>query len=168
MEKLELKHLIPYLLYGAKMIAPHSRRKGGFYHYPILLKPHNISYATRYKPILRPFSDLTKEIEINGEKFIPIVELAKICDESFQHDKDVKTKGKIHGCKYLDKNDIVNVLAYHEDIMTFGLHSNGSLGKQFHVAPNQYTMFQKLFEWHFDVFGLIEKGLAIDINSLKD
>ena len=23
-----------------------------------------------------------------------------------------------------------------------------------------------LFEWHFDVFGLIEKGLAIDINTL--
>lgn len=24
-----------------------------------------------------------------------------------------------------------------------------------------------LFEWHFDVFGLIEKGLAIDINTLN-
>ena len=25
---------------------------------------------------------------------------------------------------------------------------------------------QKLFEWHFDVFGLIKKGLVIDINTL--
>jgi hypothetical protein len=26
----------------------------------------------KIKPILRPLSDLTKEIEVNGEKFIPI------------------------------------------------------------------------------------------------
>lgn len=30
-----------------------------------------------------------------------------------------------------------------------------------------YKIVQKLFEWHFDVFGLIEKGLAIDINTLN-
>lgn len=29
-----------------------------------------------------------------------------------------------------------------------------------------YIVIQKLLEWHFDVFGLIEKGLAIDINTL--
>jgi len=27
--------------------------------------------------------------------------------------------------------------------------------------------YNKLLEWHFDVHGLIEKGLAIDINTLK-
>jgi len=26
---------------------------------------------------------------------------------------------------------------------------------------------QRLMEWHFDIYGLIEKGLAIDINTLK-
>ena len=30
-----------------------------------------------------------------------------------------------------------------------------------------YWLLSHLFEWHFDVFGLIEKGLAIDINTLK-
>jgi len=25
---------------------------------------------------------------------------------------------------------------------------------------------QKLFEWHFDVFGLIEKGLALNKNEV--
>ena len=29
-----------------------------------------------------------------------------------------------------------------------------------------YGLVSKLIEWHFDVFGLIEKGLAIDINTL--
>lgn len=29
-----------------------------------------------------------------------------------------------------------------------------------------YINYEYCFEWHFDVFGLIEKGLAIDINTL--
>ena len=33
------------------------------------------------------------------------------------------------------------------------------------VAP--YHLVQKLLEWHFDVFGLIKEGLAIDVNNLK-
>jgi len=32
------------------------------------------------KPIVRPLSDLTKEIEHDGEKFIPIFKLTKLCD----------------------------------------------------------------------------------------
>ena len=31
-----------------------------------------------------------------------------------------------------------------------------------------YRSVESLFENHFDVFGLIEKGLAIDINTLED
>jgi len=27
--------------------------------------------------------------------------------------------------------------------------------------------YSLLFKWHFDVFGLIKKGLAVDINTLK-
>lgn len=30
----------------------------------------------------------------------------------------------------------------------------------------QFRFVQKLIEWHFDVFGLIDAGLAVDINSL--
>lgn len=30
-----------------------------------------------------------------------------------------------------------------------------------------YKDVQKLFEWHFDVFGLIDQGLAIDINTIE-
>ena len=32
---------------------------------------------------------------------------------------------------------------------------------------NQYKLHELLFEWHFDVFNLIEKGLALDISTLK-
>ena len=30
-----------------------------------------------------------------------------------------------------------------------------------------YFIVEKLFEWHFDIFGLIDAGLAIDINTVK-
>ena len=29
-----------------------------------------------------------------------------------------------------------------------------------------YGIVEKFIEWHFDIFGLIEQGLAIDINTL--
>ena len=32
----------------------------------------------------------------------------------------------------------------------------------------KYSVISKLFEWHFDVFGLINKGLAIDISTLSE
>ena len=40
-------------------------------------------------------------------------------------------------------------------------HTSNGDPEMFH-----YPVVQRLFEHHFDVFGLIEKGLAIDINSL--
>jgi hypothetical protein len=36
------------------------------------------------------------------------------------------------------------------------------------VMKMNYEDVLKLLEWHFDIFGLIEKGLAIDINTLKN
>ena len=36
------------------------------------------------------------------------------------------------------------------------------------IFKQKYWIAQKLFEWHFDVFGLIEAGLAIDINTLNN
>jgi hypothetical protein len=35
-----------------------------------------------------------------------------------------------------------------------------------HFPNNQYEAYQYLFKWHLDIFGLIEKGLAIDVNDL--
>jgi hypothetical protein len=37
-----------------------------------------------------------------------------------------------------------------------------------HVGTIMYGDITKLFEWHFDVFGLITQGLAIDINRLNE
>lgn len=90
------------------------------------------------KLILRPLSDLTKEIEINGERFVPMnifwLEcgggLSNMAEESFKQ-------------QYYD-----NIVYTPIDSLAHGTVKN-------------------LIKWHFDVFGLIDKGLAIDINTLK-
>lgn len=80
-----------------------------------------------------PLSDLTKEIEVNGEKFVPLDAI------------------NLHECKFLHTTHLVNKMGYDFDITKI---------------PN--NSFVKLLEWHFDVFGLIEKGLAVDINTLNN
>jgi hypothetical protein len=121
-ETLELKHLAPYLPYGLKgnyevsEVVPSAKfelRKKE-------LRTDNIDFFLSYaKPILRPLSDLTKEIEVNGKKFIPIEEL----------DMDISFT-----------SDLLFLVTYGD--------------------------VEKLLEWHFDVFELIQKGLAVDINTI--
>lgn len=88
----------------------------------------NLNMGT-YIPILRPLSDLTKEIEHNGEKFVPIDLLRK--------------DGYYIGEDWIIEN--------FKDV------ENSSFG-----------FIQKLLEWHFDAANLIEKGEAIDVNSLNE
>jgi hypothetical protein len=35
------------------------------------------------------------------------------------------------------------------------------------VNQSSYMLIEQLIEWHFDVFGLIDNGLAVDINTLQ-
>ena len=39
--------------------------------------------------------------------------------------------------------------------------------RRFEPFKIQYILFEQLLKFHFDVFGLIKKGLAIDINTLS-
>lgn len=130
LEKLELKHLAPYLPYELKIrcgeISHPILTCADINEFEITIKEVFINSA--YKPILRPLSDLTKEIQVNGEKFVPI--------------------------------DKIN--EYDETAMSYSL--------SFYIDCTlrlPYYVIKYLFEWHFDVFGLIEKGLAIDINTLN-
>ena len=68
MEKLELKHIVGYLPYGLKMINEFE----DIWNINMSAFSANLDKViTSSKPILRPLSDLTKEIEVNGEKFVP-------------------------------------------------------------------------------------------------
>jgi hypothetical protein len=128
--ELERKHLAPYLPYGLKW------KMEGFPGFEQQYFNTRVDYSTKkMKPILRPLSDLTKEIEHNGEKFVPAESVVSF----------------YKGCR--SGSDFKIVM----DQFT----------KRLKEQILSYDQVQKLFEWHFDVFGLIESGLAIDINTIK-
>jgi hypothetical protein len=146
--KLELKHLAGYLPYGlkAKMnIFSDNQTEVGIEGLSTIGEVELSGIRTtvneffdisEIKPILRPLSDLTKEIEVNGEKFMPL--------EWFEHDSVAD---------YFDGNIWVKFLF--ED------------GRSDDLSLIPFGMIQKLLEWHFDIYGLIEAKLAIDINTLN-
>jgi hypothetical protein len=123
MDKLELKHLAPYLPYDLKLI-------GKNWDYKIIQFDMECGQSSGgvninsvdgeiFKPILRPLSDLTE----------------------------------FH---------IVNI-----DFTMGGLSAYGILRRiQENPKQGNFNMLEFLYQNHFDVFGLIEKNLAININTL--
>jgi hypothetical protein len=89
--KLELKNLLPYLPYELKFLY-----NGNIYKMRWINSTGDIEYDSQkdfidpfppnvfnkeldlVKLMLRPLSDLTKEIEINGERFVPYEKLKKM------------------------------------------------------------------------------------------
>lgn len=142
MEKLTLEQLAPYFPYRLKGVKDGEKIEAvllGIYgtggHSLTLcerINNHNtVDYDCQiddFKPLLRPLSDLTKEITHNGETFVPIQNIA-IYSPTDQ------------GLPYLIE--------------------------QIKTGFIEVIVFNKLIEWHFDVFGLIGKELAIDLNTIK-
>lgn len=123
--KLELKHLAPYLPYGLKVTNGNE---------VVEIVVENLRMALlnsdEFKLILHPLSSLTKEIEHDGERFVPI------------ETKPLSLYYR-NGSFYVgDDYGAHEVSAKHGDL--------------------PYCIFEKLIEWHFDVFGLIDAGIAIE------
>jgi len=142
--ELEVKHLAPYLPYGLKLqyVVRENVEKTGVLqsisHRDFETHPTRVSIEGLYneehiwifKPILRPLSDLNKEIVIKGEK----------------HQMWLL----INGQKALDNGKIENMNGY-----------------QYSILELSYNKIQTILNFHFDIFNLIEKGLAVDINTLS-
>ena len=125
--KLELKHLAPYLPYGLKNQRAFHKPKviDGIVGNKVYFGD-TVLFINQIEPILRPLSDLTKEIKVNGNLFTPNHHpLFKIFISA-------------------DMDWFIDNCPFFVD----------------------YGQVQKLLEWHFDIFGLIELGLAIDINTI--
>lgn len=171
MKKLEIKHIAPYLPYGLKVqhesidedvteicnIESLSLDCVTFdngcdfyfddseYDNPII------------KPLLRPLSDLYKEI--NG--VVGIIELAKI----------------EHPCSayHILRSKVVEVAGDNQSSMSFKydlednyfINSNFDCDDEYYPIMYQLDLFTYLFHHHYDIFGLIDKGLAIDLNSIS-
>jgi len=84
---LELKHLVPYLPYGLKVLNLSMHENGFRTKHSVktlVVTASNLEIGLKdvdgikYKPILRPISDLLKEIEIDGRKLTPQYEIDKV------------------------------------------------------------------------------------------
>lgn len=141
MEKLTIKHLAPYLPYELKLkegeLSSISNRWNTLKYVDSEMDDYNTSFDM-VTPILRPLSDLTKEITVNGETFIVTTKIREL----------------------FDKKDADKFIA------DFYFYNNIGRIKVIQTAP--YNIVQKLLSWHFDCFGLLEKNLAIDINTLNN
>ena len=169
--KLELKHLAPYLPYGIKIKTNH----GWEYLESLSSEFINIGNEDFYefheiKPYLRPLSNLIKEIEHNGEKFVPIIELFRmiykeIYDVDFEmpiKDFQMFNEPFFPSVKVSEKVEVTKAEYNYgfsiEYPNRFCFTVNGD-----ELVFNQLNLLDKLSEWHFDwKFGLIEKGLAIE------
>ena len=166
MKQLELNHIAPYLPYGLKYQGyyggvstmrdiKHIRdynEETDEYTPNIQVDGYTIEFI---KPLLRPLSDLYKEID--GE--VGIVEIAREVGLNFiRYDL-----GSSCVDLYLTDRNGKKSRFWYDGFKTgsFCLTIYG-YGK-----VNQLVGFQYLFENHYDVFGLIDKGLAIDLNSIS-
>ena len=136
MERLTIKKLAPYLPYGLKVIGFNSYIDKDMV---CDLTDRNLwkHIENQSKPLLRPLSSLTEEIEHNGSKFTPIYELGELALKKLPEGFD----------NLEDATKWVSISVY--------------------VGINElmYWLFEWLCEHHFDVFGLIDLGLALPIDG---
>lgn len=181
--KLELKHVCPYLPYEVRYLQELTNA-------PLRLNPRDVLYfiQTEQKLLLRPLSSLTKEIEHNGERFVPMVNLLEMYERNeFNKDESFKLFGKnikvnILDCKsnfYSSSNSTEHQVRYAFETSNMGTliysftycekfdrfafrdeTSNRPLGTAY-----QIQLFAKLAEWHIDYQDLIPAGLAIPIED---
>ena len=178
METLTLEHLAPYLPYGLRCQWNQSKpfelmglQKGNdSVNNELWTWRDGSKYLTGYlyecKPILRNLSDLTKEIEHNGEKFVPLFELCKMQGFSMgaksNWEYSYSTEFNCNTAMMKNKDWIFRYLGKQGDFYLNGIAEHN---KKHQKSHKQLAMFQKLFEWHFNVFNLPE-NLFVDINTL--
>ena len=139
-EELELKHLAPYLPYGLDLVIQiyasgecQGTTKMDVSNIETVLSMVNKQAENKAKfPILRPLSDLTKEITVNVGVIVPMEFLERTAFNELLTSPNIELMGDLIG-----------------------------------LMDTEYWIVNALFQWHFDVFGLIKKGLAVDINTLE-
>ena len=179
--RLELKHISPYHPY--KLMIMWDNGEAESYQKPLeslhsfLENPLGNS---KHKPILRPLSDLIKVINTNSDQFCPIFKLQEIEQGNWDGEEflpreleGIQEYGIREGdspvlyMEWIDKLRQTQSFSFKDgDFSRVWLRDKKRFGGLENLGVNnQRLLFEKMFEWHFDVFGLIEKGLAIDINT---
>lgn len=123
-------------------------------------------YLSDIKPILRPMSDLVKEITHRGQTFVPMVEIAKLLGYSglvrCENDGDVT-----YGFEMTYLDDAQGYLFdWNSESGSFSIWYDDDCAS-FPMADMIFNMdaLDMLSQWMFDYRWLIPAGLALDVNT---
>lgn len=100
--------------------------------------PLNYVGHCQFKPLLRPLSDLTREITHEGTKVVLL--------------------------DWINENTPLRVIMAVDSSGKSCLWCENVQSSHFNAWP--YSLHKILASFHFDIFGLIPDGLAIDINTI--
>ena len=115
-------------------------------------------WGDEFKLVLLSLSDLTKEIEVNGEKFVPIEKLRELYFETTEIDNGGYFSEKL---VYYENefSSYIKDIFYTSD---YESRYNNPIG-----YSTSINIYDKIIEWHFDVFDLHSKNLCIYYDELK-
>ena len=137
---LEIKHLAMYLPYQLQVRTEIGETNivSGLYNGGVTCEYRGDYDFNKIKPLLRPMSDLDNpNAKGKSEEYYSFLsKINRTLPDTLQVDSDLDFE--------LDANDSVH----------------------FFPSEKALYLYDFLFENHFDVFGLIGEGLAIDINKL--
>ena len=139
--KLEVKHLAPYLPYALKVqyIVRDKVEKTGYMR--SISHNEDEAHPTRVS--------INHNYEEHIWMFKPILKPIS----------DLKSELILEHFKYWEEVEFYG--------NSFSIKGKGMIMQGYDFDDLPYTLVQKLLEFHFDLFGLIEKGLAVDINTLS-
>ena len=155
MKQLELKHIAPYLPYNLKCKYPYGNKEGLVRNvFNLSLDSDDVKISVDFMdgehvwmfiPLLRPMSDLFENI-VHNEEIVCVAKVIKNLDYSIEWWNESRT-----------------ALHYPET----GEFCITSSDYELDYKSLDYSIIETLFKYHFDVFGLIEKGLAEPIVNEK-
>ena len=124
-------------------------------------------YVLRFKPILRPLSDLAKEVEHKGERFVPIVKIAEILGyENISLKGNDCQVGLIEsGSSYIKETLRYTDNYFYIDVEDYYYSSDSVKRYKDGIFMDHFQLFQKLIEWHFNLMDEDEE--FIDVNTLE-
>lgn len=173
-QQLTIEHIYPFFLFDLKMKSnDENYNYSGVKVEPNIVELDSISKrgyvafdgipgfypVEHFKPILHPFSDITKPITVEGynegKEFVPIIALAQL-NGAYEDEHDVK---RLY-TKVTNSYELFYNTASHIDDCVLSIQDG-------FIDTLNYEIVLQLYEWHFDIHGLIEYGLAIDINTLN-
>lgn len=169
--KLELKHLAPYLPYKVEVEFKRNIYPKKISHEILTINTLGLCESSplkfSIKPLLLPMSSLYTEME-DGK--VPIVELAKMATGDLKYCNDLHwvVGGKKEKYAMARKEEYEFAFDY-DGVGAFWITQrdvyDGSCPEI--EIRSQLDLFTYLFENNFDVYGLIDKELAIDKTKIK-